>query len=376
MRFLHTADWHLGRLLHGERLTDQQAYVLDQIVAMATDMRPDAVLISGDIYDRAVPPPEAVLLLDDVLSRLVIGARIPVIMIAGNHDSPDRLGFGSRLLAAQRVYVAGALGPSITKITLGDGHGPVEFYALPYAEPPVTRSVLEEQSIDDHNSAMRATLRRLPPRNGARRVLLAHAFVIGGEESESERPLSVGGAGTVDASCFDGFSYVALGHLHRPQQITPTVHYSGSLMKYSFSEAAQPKGIQLVELDDAGNCTIEHYPLRSRYDVRCLEGRFDDLLHAPPSEDYLMVTLQDDGPVIDAMSRLRTVFPRLLHLRRQERQEPSTLTSAPDHRQATPGELFAEFYSQVTGDELTDEQDAAFAAMLQRMDRQEREAGS
>src|SRR4051794_5547711 len=188
LRFLHTADWHLGRLFHGVHLTDDQRHVLGQFVDLARDTKPDVILVAGDVYDRAVPPPEAVELLDEVLSRLVLDLKLPVVLIAGNHDSPRRLHFGSRVLAGGGLDVAGNLPKTCTPLTLSDDHGPVHFYAVPYAEPAVVRACLSCDDLEDHDAAMRAVLdgiRAAHPKN-ERAVLVAHAFVAGGTECESE----------------------------------------------------------------------------------------------------------------------------------------------------------------------------------------------
>src|SRR3954469_1223090 len=243
MRFIHTADWHLGRLFHGVHLTNDQHHALMQLVDLVKQERPDAVLVAGDIYDRAIPPPEAVELLDEVLCKLVIDLKIPVVLIAGNHDSPQRLNFGSRLLANRRLYVPENLPRKCESVVFGDARGPVHVYALPYSEPMIVRQCLDCEDVVDHDSAMRALVAQIKAvhSNGDRKILMAHAFVAGGSECESERPLSVGGAGTVDAANFGGFNYVALGHLHCPQRIGGgEVRYSGSLLKYSFDEVHQP----------------------------------------------------------------------------------------------------------------------------------------
>src|SRR4051794_34974326 len=282
LRFLHTADWHLGRLFHGVHLTDDQRHVLGQFVDLARDTKPDVILIAGDIYDRAVPPPEAVELLDEVLSRLVIDLKVPVVLIAGNHDSPGRLHFGSRLLAGRRLYVTGTLPrspQSCEPLVLCDDHGPVHFYAVPYAEPATVRSCLGCDELPDHDAAMRALLTQIrsthPP--AARAVLVAHAFVAGGTGCESERPLSVGGAGTVAPDAFAGFHYAALGPLHRPQSLNGgSLRYSGSLLKYSFDETAGGKSVELVEMAADGSCRCETFPLTARRDVRRIEGLLED----------------------------------------------------------------------------------------------------
>ena len=221
MRFLHSADWHLGRVYHGVSLLEDQAHALQQFVRIAADTRPDAILLAGDIYDRSVPPAEAVRLLDLVLSELILELKIPVVMIAGNHDGPDRLAFGSGLLQRAGLTVRGPVEMDAMPLVLRDAHGEVEIHALPYAEPALVRSASGDDTIADHHAALAAQTAavRAAQVPGRRTVVVAHAFVQGGAESESERPLSVGGTGAVGVGVFDGFDYVALGHLHRPQAI-------------------------------------------------------------------------------------------------------------------------------------------------------------
>jgi exonuclease SbcD len=381
MKFIHTSDWHLGRLFYGVHLTEDQAHVLEQLMALIKDAKAEALLVSGDIYDRAVPPPDAVKLLDEVLSRIVKGLKTPVILIAGNHDSPDRLGFGSQLLAGVGLYVQGSLSTETSPVVIHDEAGPLCIYAIPYAEPALVRQQLAREDIHDHEAAMRALVERVrlvhPP--GARSILMTHAFVAGGEESESERPLSVGGASTVNADCFEGFHYVALGHLHRPQSAgSETVNYSGSLLKYSFSETAHTKSVSLVEMDAEGRCTVERIPLTPRRDVRRIEGALADILNGPQAgesrEDYVMVTLLDKGAILDAMGQIREVYPNALHIERPtwgaggEFQGPRV-----DHRQMDEVELFGQFFSQVAGNDLSEEQRSAFAAIVNTMRQRERE---
>ena len=384
MRFIHTADWHLGRLFHGQHLTEDQAVVLDQLVGLAHEARPDVIVVAGDIYDRAVPPPEAVELLDDVLSRLVLDLRIPVILIAGNHDSPNRLNFGARLLAGRRLYVCGNLPRQPALATFHDTTGPVHFLSVPYAEPATVRQCLECPAVTDHNSAMAhyldyARTNAITP--NTRTILIAHAFVAGGSECESERPLSVGGAGTVDPACFAGFHYVALGHLHCRQPIPSTPGgYCGSLMKYSFDEADQPKGAFVVDMDAAGNCTQEFIPLKPRRDVRRITGRLADLLNGPTNasenrDDYLEVTLLDEGVVLDAIGRLREVYPNVLSLARAASSEgPDDPHARPDVRRMDDAQLFAAFYRHVRGADLTETQRQAFATVADDLLRRQREA--
>lgn len=381
MRFVHTADWHLGRIFFGVHLTEDQAHVLDQVVELVKSSGAGALVVAGDVFDRSVPPPDAVDLLDDVLSRLALDIGVPVILIAGNHDSPQRLQFGARLLRSRHLHIFGGLTSDVRAVTLEDDAGPINFYGLPYAEPPVVRQCFEDEEVVDHQTAMRRCVRAVESvhSNGRRRVLIAHAFVQGGSGCESERPLSVGGAGTVDPACFDGFHYVALGHLHDPQQFAEgRVRYSGSLMRYSFTEGRQ-KAAKVVEIDATGKCAVEAVPLVPRRQIRCIEGTLEEILRGPQDgagrEDYLQVTLHDRGALLDPMSKIRQVYPNALHLDRP------ALTSAadgsgsrPDHTKMTDAELFGDFFRQVTGEPLTEAQSAAFATVIDAMRQREREA--
>jgi exonuclease SbcD len=381
MRFIHTGDWHLGRLMHGEHLTEDQAHVLEQLKDLVRDCRPDALLISGDVYDRAVPPPDAVALLDDFLSQLVLDLNVAVIVIAGNHDSPNRLQFGSRVLAGQRLHVFGSVS-SASFVTLADKHGPVTFYAVPYAEPVSVREKLQSETIVDHDSAMAAMTNSLAAgsTSNQRTVLLAHAFVAGCSAAESERPLSVGGADMVDASRFQGFHYVALGHLHRPQTAgSDCIHYPGSLLKYSFSEADHVKGVNLVEMDEQGRCNVERIRLAPRRDVRKIKGFLDALIKHPDPDksrdDYLMVTLLDAGAILDAMGRLKEIYPNVLHVERPCLAVAGNGSgSLQDHRKFNDMDLFAAFFSQVTGSDLGEAESAAYESIVEDLRRREREA--
>ncbi len=239
MRFLHTADWHLGRLFHGASLLADQVPLLDQVVRVAREGAVDALILAGDIFDRAVPAADAVALFDDFLCRMALDLRVPVIAIAGNHDSAERLSYGARLMKSGGIHMRGRLDVGDEPVLLQDEHGAIRFHLLPYADPPVVRNVLARDDLPDHASALGARLSplRCEKAAGVRSVVIAHAFVLGGEESESERPLSVGGSGAVPCELFQGFDYVALGHLHRPQRAgADHIRYAGSLAKYSFSE--------------------------------------------------------------------------------------------------------------------------------------------
>jgi len=380
MRFIHTADWHIGRLFHNLSLLDDQAHVLEQLLEILSDTRADALVVAGDVYDRAVPPADAVRLLDEVIARITRDCGVPVIMIAGNHDSPERLGFGSGLLAEQGFHVRGPLEPGLSPVVLGDTWGEVNFYPIPYAEPSVVRSRLGEGEVHNHDAAMAALVGRIQGENFAgRNVAIAHSFLTGGESSDSERPLTVGGAGNVSVDRFSGFDYVALGHLHRPQEVSDGVRYSGSLLKYSFSEVEHEKSVTLVELDAVGSCRTELFPLTPRRDMRIVEGAFETLLQGPGAgesrEDYLLVRLSDKKAILDPMGRLREVYPNVLHLERPGLLESGELEEMGQHQlRQSERQLFASFFEQMTGDEPSVEQERVFAEVVDSLHSKEREA--
>ncbi|MBW7861800.1 MAG: exonuclease SbcCD subunit D [Rhodocyclaceae bacterium] len=381
MRFLHTADWHLGRLFHARSLIEDQACLLDQLVELVRELRPDALLVAGDVYDRAVPPAEAVALLDDTLSRIVLGLGVPVVMIAGNHDSADRLGFGARLLSGGGLTIAGRPGQATEAVRFGDAHGALDVYPVPYAEPAVVRDLCAA-AVADHDAALGWLLdavraRRAP---GVRAVVLAHAFVAGGSESESERPLSVGGSGAVAAARFAGFDYVALGHLHRPQRIGEApVEYAGSLMKYSLSEADHVKSVSLVEINAPGDVRIERIALKPPRDLRCLRGTLAELIEGgrrdPAREDYVFACLTDRGALLDPVARLRAVYPNVLGCERTVLARPGDGERPSGTRRALDLlALFGDFHRETTGEALDPESSAAIAAALDALAAEGRES--
>jgi exonuclease SbcD len=328
MRLLHTSDWHLGRTLHRADLREAQAAYLDHLVGTVRSERIEAVLVSGDVYDRAIPPVDAVALCEDGLARLRdAGAR--VVVISGNHDSARRLGFASALVDQAGVYLRTRVGSLAQPVLLADQHGPVAIYGVPFLEPDAVRHDLPSRPgapTDEAPRGHQGVLTRatdciradLATRGGARSVVMAHAWVTGGEASESERDISVGGAGRVTASLFDGFAYTALGHLHGPQTLGERLRYSGSPLPYSFSEARQAKGSWLVDLDGDGNVQVERVPAPGFRRLSVLRGTLSGLLTSPAhtehEDDFVSVVLTDTGRPEGAMEQLRRRFPHVLVL--------------------------------------------------------------
>lgn len=363
MRLLHTADWHLGRSLAGASFLEDQAHLLrGQFLDILRETRPDALLIAGDVFDRAVPPVEAVELLDDILGEVVLGLRIPAVLIPGNHDATERLAFGARLMRAGGLHIAdSALG---APIRFEDAHGEVWVLPSGYASPLLLAELLGDETVACHDSGFAVICRRLrescPP--GARTVMVAHAFLADGLTSESERLLQVGGARAVSPARFAGFHYVALGHLHRPQAIGEDgrLRYAGSPLAYSFSEAGQRKSVTLVELDAAGAVRTEEIPLTPKRALRVVQGTLAEVLAMERPEDradWLRVVLTDAGAVWGAMDRLREAYPNVLELAfaRHETLDRDALAAGPSARAAAdPLALVEEFHLALRARPLPD----------------------
>lgn len=326
MKFIHTADWHLGKLLKEHSMTEDQEWLLNnRFLPLVDEEKPDVILLSGDVYDRSYPPEEAVELFDRMTEEIVGKRKIPFIITSGNHDSAERLAVASRLLKWQGLYIFGPL-TRLSPVILEDADGKVAFCPLPYAEPARVRVMMntlglkgadQVHSYEEAETVLSRYLLSLLPAEPLRKVALAHAFAAGGTPSESERPLSIGGYDRISDAVFEEYDYTALGHLHRPQKTqkeSEKIQYSGSLMRYSFDEVNQKKGVIVGELDKEGKVHTTFHELVPRYQVRCMEGAFDTLMseETEPSDDYLQIRLNDETPVIDAMPKLRAKFPHAL----------------------------------------------------------------
>ncbi|MEN2766232.1 exonuclease SbcCD subunit D [Ornithinibacillus xuwenensis] len=368
MKVMHTADWHLGKIVNSVHMTDEQDFILNQLLEIIRAEKPDVLIIAGDLYDRAIPPKEAVDLLNRIFTTLVKDIRIPVLAISGNHDSPERLEFGTEMFRAQHLYIETSLSRSLKPVVLTDEHGPVYFHLVPYIEPAEARAFFQDDSIHSHQTAMEAVINYIKEHHNMkeRHIFVGHAFVAGGMESESEERLSmIGGTPYVDAALFQDFSYTALGHLHQPQRIKrDVIRYSGSILKYSFSEANHKKSVTIVHLDKEGNCELEFIPLAPKHDMRVVEGYFQELIEQPleDNEDYLHIRLLDKGQIIDPMYKLRKIYPNILRLERVGQSSAKSLLDLQQIRKKqsqSHSELFASFYKEIT-DEAIDEQRMAY----------------
>jgi exonuclease SbcD len=321
VRILHTSDWHLGRSFHRVDLLTAQSAFLDHLVQVVRQERVDAVLVAGDVYDRALPGVEAVTLLDETLARLVDAGAV-VVVTSGNHDSARRLGFGARLLDAAGVHVRTGTGGIGEPVSLADRYGPVACYPLPFLEPALSAEALGTGRT--HPAVLGAAMDRVRQDlagrpAGTRGLVLAHAFVTGAQPSDSERELAVGGLGDVPATVFDGVDYAALGHLHGRQELLPSVRYSGSPLAYSFSESAHVKGYWLVELEAHGLAGVTPVPAPVPRRLARLRGQLADLLadprHAAAEDAWCQVTLTDPARPAEPMDAVRRRFPHTLELR-------------------------------------------------------------
>ncbi|EFF63084.1 exonuclease subunit SbcD [Turicibacter sanguinis] len=360
MRLMHLGDLHFGKMVNGFLMIEDQEFVLEQIKQYIQTYRPDAVMLAGDIYDRSVPPARAVALYNQFLKDLLIELKTPVLAIAGNHDGAELIDFGHELFEAAQYYVAGNFTKTIKKVRLQDDAGPVNFYLLPFADYAVVREALNHPEIKSLNDAMKAIMEVNPIDSTERNVLITHAFVVGGEapeQSESEKKLVVGGKESVDATLLEHFDYVALGHLHRTQRVnSDKIRYSGSLLKYSFSEEHYHKSMTMIDLDAEGEISIELLPLKPRRDMRTITGKLDELLTLEDEgqEDYLRVILTDEGELLEPMAKLRQVYPNvmLLELERRFSEFKGSQLSASARQTKSTEELFADFYEHHRGESL------------------------
>ena len=374
MKLIHLSDLHLGKRVNEFSMLEDQRYILGEILKIIDREQPQGVLIAGDVYDKSVPPTEAVALLDDFLAALA-GRAVPVFLISGNHDSPERIAFGGRLMARSGVHLAPVYHGTVTPITLTDAHGPVNLYLLPFLKPTHVRRFFPEREISTYTDALATAIEAMGVDPTARNVLVTHQFVTGATRCDSEE-ISVGGSDNVDVSVFDPFDYVALGHIHGPQQVgREGVRYCGTPLKYSFSEAGHKKSVTVVELEEKGNLTVRTVPLVPQRDLVELRGTYEELTFrgfyqgTGYPEDYVHITLTDEEDIPDAVRKLRVIYPYLMKLdydNRRTRTEMS-LEGAQDVQQKSPLELLEEFYQQQNGQPMGQEQQAFARGLMEQI---------
>lgn len=354
MKIIHTADWHLGKSLKNQSLIDDQSYILQEFLKLVEAEKPDAIIIAGDIYDRSIPPVDAVNLFDEVIFKIV-EKKIPVLSISGNHDGAARLNFGSRIFERSRFFIETLPNEKPKNVVLEDKFGEVYFSLIPFFEPVTMQDKFSAEKIDADaaNKFYIEQARKNIPSN-KRSISIAHLFVTGGKVSESERKF-VGAVENVSAKNFSSYNYTALGHLHKPQTMKKSgyvVRYSGSLLKYSFDEAKFSKGVTIFEIDGGGEVNFEHVNLIPRRDVKIVEGTLDELRQFERTEDYIHANLTDKNHVLNAMDKLRNAaFPNILSIKflNLERELESTASLRED---VSVIEQFADFYEYSTGEKF------------------------
>lgn len=374
MKLIHLSDLHLGKRVKDFSMLEDQEYILAEILRVTAAESPDAVLIAGDVYDKSVPSAEAVELFDDFLVRL---SRLDtqVFVISGNHDSPERLAFGGRLMDRSGIHLSPVYSGQVQPIPLTDRFGAVNIYMLPFLKPAHVRRFFPDSEISSYTDALRTAIGQMSVDALERSVLVTHQFVTGAERSDSE-DISVGGTDNVDVSVFDPFDYVALGHIHGPQHIgREAVRYCGTPLKYSFSEAGHQKSVTVVELAEKGNVIIRTVPLTPLRDMREIRGTYMELTARSfydsfPKDDYLHITLTDEEDKLNALDNLRTIYPNLLQLdydNKRTRSGGVSLESVDGLQRRSPLQLFAEFYEQQNGQPMSEEQEHCIQSLIEEI---------
>ena len=377
MKFVHLSDLHLGKRLNGFSMLEDQEYILDQILQIIDSEQPNAVLIAGDIYDKPIPPAPAVQLFDRFLCQLA-DRQLLVFAISGNHDSPERIAFGAHLMDRSGIHLSPVYDGNISPITLTDKNGPVNIYLLPFVKPAHLRRFFPEKEIVSYTDALRVAVEQMSIDTTQRNLLVTHQFVTGALRCDSEE-ISVGGSDNVDAAVFADFDYVALGHIHNPQNIgSPAIRYCGTPLKYSFSEIRHEKSVTIAELKEKGSLTVHQEPLKPLHDMREIRGSYEELVlrenyQGTDLEDYLHVILTDENDIPDVIGRLRSIYPNIMKLdydnqRTRRNQELMKEEAAVEQ---SPMELLGQFFSQQNNQEMSPEQTEYARTLMETIRKEE-----
>lgn len=387
MKIIHTSDWHIGKIINEFSMIDDQKYILDEFIKLLDNEKPDAIIIAGDIYDRSIPPVEAIELLNDTLIKIVIDRKIKVLAISGNHDSSERLSFVSELLEKNGLYLVGNTYNLFKKVTLKNNDEIVNFYLVPYKNPSSVRNISNDEKIKTHNDAMDYIIKKIKEdiNKDEVNIIVCHGYVSNFESfeeletSESERRLSIGGTDLIDVNIFEDFDYVALGHLHKAQKVKrKEVRYSGTLLKYSFSEVNNKKSVTIIDIKNKDiNIKLEH--LKSLRDMRILEGNIDDILKEGINstfgrDDYLKVILTDDGEIMNPMEKIRSVYKNtmVINKKRAIKNENKDLISKEFINAKDEFELFKDFYEYLDESKLNDEKEKVLKEIIEFSLREEK----
>ncbi|MBQ6876849.1 MAG: exonuclease SbcCD subunit D [Oscillospiraceae bacterium] len=369
MKFIHLSDLHIGKRVNDISMLEDQEYILSEIIRIIDCEKPSAVLICGDVYDKSMPSGEAVALFDEFICKLA-KRNIEVLIISGNHDSPERIAFGGRIMEKSGIHLSPVYNGTVFPITLSDEHGKINFYLLPFIKPAHVRRFFPEENIESYTDACRVAVEKMEVNKNERNVILTHQFVTGAATCESEE-LSVGGTDNVDSSIFEDFDYVALGHLHGPQNIgSNRIRYCGTPLKYSFSEEKHFKSVTVAELGKKGSLEIRTVPLVPKRDLKKINGSFEEITNKDfysriETNDYFQITLTDEEDIPEAIGRLRVIYPNIMKLGydNTRTRKNQIVDKAENIKRKSPIELFEELYEKQNNQSMSDEQ-RAFSLQL------------
>ena len=373
MKFIHLSDLHLGKRLNGFSLLEDQAYILEQITEIVKNQQADALIIAGDVYDKAVPSAESVALFDSFLSEITTICP-HIFIISGNHDSPERIAFGSHIMEKSGVHLSPVYDGNIVPTVLRDSYGDVNIYMLPFVKPANVRRFFPEISIESYTDAVKTAVDKMEIDVNKRNILITHQFVTGASVCDSEEH-SVGGTDNVDGSVFEGFDYVALGHIHSPQNVgSERIRYCGTPLKYSFSECKHIKSVTVIELNEKNNFTVSSIPITPMRDLREIKGAYDELMlksnyEGTNTDDYMHIILTDEEDIPDVLSRLRVVYHNIMKLSYDNRRTRNfqQIEADCDVSEKSPFQLFSEFYNKQNNQDMADEQEKYVKNLIERI---------
>lgn len=372
MKFIHLSDLHIGKRVNEFSMYEDQEYILAEIIKIIDSEKPDAVLIAGDVYDKSIPPSDAVIIFDNFL-YLLSKRNLQVFVISGNHDSPERLSFGSRLIEKSGVHLSPVYNGHIAPIKMEDEYGEVNIYMLPFIKPASVRRFFDDREIVSYTDAVNAAISEMNVNSKSRNVLITHQFVTGANRTESEE-ISVGGTDNVDVSVFDDFDYVALGHIHRPQNcLSERVRYCGTPLKYSFSEANDKKSVTVVELKEKGSLEVYTADLVPKHEMREIKGKYEEITaksfyeNTTYQTDYMHITLTDEEDIPDGVGKLRSIYHNLMKLDYDNKRTRSNaqITGAENVEEKSPLELFSDFYELQNNQPMSDEQREYISSLIE-----------
>ena len=373
MKLIHLSDLHLGKRLNGFSLLEDQAYILEQITEIVKNQQANALIIAGDVYDKAVPSAESVALFDSFLSEITTICP-HIFIISGNHDSPERIAFGSHIMEKSGVHLSPVYDGNVIPTVLNDSHGDVNIYMLPFIKPANVRRFFPEISIESYTDAVKTAVDKMEIDVNKRNILITHQFVTGASVCDSEEH-SVGGTDNVDGSVFEGFDYVALGHIHSPQNVgSERIRYCGTPLKYSFSECKHIKSVTVIELNEKNNFTVSSIPITPMRDLREIKGAYDELMlkssyEGTNTDDYMHIILTDEEDIPDVLSRLRVVYHNIMKLSYDNRRTRNfqQIEADCDVSEKSPFQLFSEFYNKQNNQDMADEQEKYVKNLIERI---------